>query len=207
MNKNRFGESTMRTLLLPAAVGVLLFTSGCATSSKVQEMIDASQQDYSDTIKAHGDSINLLKQSSMKALEQNEAQADELNALQKQLEAALAQLKPMQGNAEAAKVMSAANTVKVAELGDAVQASQEAINETVEKMETIDRLFEEVMISHYRNIADSANAAIAALQADDVATTNGAPAGLAEPIEIVAPDASAPTNEAVGEPERVEEGM
>jgi hypothetical protein len=84
--------------------------------------------------------------------------------------------------------------VKVAELGDAVLANNEAINETIEKMNTMDRLFEEVMIRHYQMIAESAAAAIASLQADDVATTNGAPAGLAEPIEIVAPDTSVPTN-------------
>jgi hypothetical protein len=84
--------------------------------------------------------------------------------------------------------------VKVAELSDAVLANEEAIEETIEKMNTIDRLFEEIMIRHYQNIADSANAAITALQADDVATSNGDPAGLAEPIEIVAPDTSVTTN-------------
>jgi hypothetical protein len=207
MNTNHAGEIDMKPLISLTALGLLLFTGGCATSTKVQEMIDASHKDYSQTIKANENSINLLKQASMKALEQNEAQAYELDALEKQMEATLAQLKPMQGNAEAAKVMSAANTVKVAELSDALQANREAINENAEKMETIDRLFEEVMIAHYQNIADSANAAIASLRADDVASTNGAPAGLAAPIEIVAPDASAPTNEAIEESELPEEGM
>lgn len=175
-------------------LGLFVLTAGCTTSSKVQQMIDASHRDYLKTTQAHTSSINVLKQSSVTLLEQNEQQEDTLVSLQKQLDAALAQLKPMQGNAEAAKVMSAANTVKVAELSDAVLANQEAINETAEKMNTIDHLFEEVMITHFQNIADSASAAIAALQADDVAATNGASTGLAEPIEIVAPDTSAPTN-------------
>jgi hypothetical protein len=175
-------------------LSLLLFLTGCTTSKQVQEMIDASYQDHTAKMKAHDASIDVLKQSSVKTLEQNQQQADAMVSLQKQIDAALAQLKPMQGNAEAAKVMSAANTVKVAELSDAMLANQEAIDETVEKMNTMDNLFEEVMIGHFQMIAESAAAAIATLQADDVATTNGIPAGLAEPIEIVAPDTSAPTN-------------
>jgi hypothetical protein len=177
-------------------LSLLLFLTGCTTSKQVQEMIDASYQDHTAKMKAHDASIDVLKQSSVKTLEQNQQQADAMVSLQKQIDAALAQLKPMQGNAEAAKVMSAANTVKVAELSDAMLANQEAIDETVEKMNTMDNLFEEVMIGHFQMIAESAAAAIATLQADDVATTNGIPAGLAEPIEIVAPDTSAPTNAA-----------
>lgn len=184
----------MKTILSIPLLGLFLLTGGCATKSQVQEMIDASHRDYLDTSKAHEKSIDVLKQSSVAALEENEQQADTLVSLQKQLEAALAQLKPMQGNAEAAKVMSAANTVKVAELSDAMLANEEAIDETVERMNTIDNLFEEVMIGHYQRIADSATTAIAALQADDVVATNGVSPGLAEPIEIVAPDTSAPTN-------------
>jgi len=184
----------MKTAYSMAMPGLLLLVAGCATPSQVQEMIDASHRSYLATSKAHEASINVLKQSSVKVLEQNKQQADALDAVQKQLDAALAQLKVMQGNAEAAKVMSAANTGKVAELGDAMLANKETIAETAEKMDTIDNLHEEVMIRHYQKIADSATAAIAALQVDDVATDNGEPAGLAEPIEIVAPDTSSPTN-------------
>ena len=186
----------MKTIYSMPMLGLLLLVTGCATKSQVQDMIDGSHRDYLATTKAHEASIDVLKQSSVKTLEQNEQQADILDALQKQLDAAQAQLKPMQGNAEAAKVMSAANTVKVAELSDDMLANQEAITESVEKMNTMDKLFEEVMISHYQMIADSAAAAIASLQADDVVTTNGTSSGLAEPIEIVAPDTSAPTNAA-----------
>jgi hypothetical protein len=185
----------MKKSYMPVLGGLsLLLAAGCMSSSRVQEMIDASHRDYLEASKAHEASINVLKQSSVTALEQNEQQDDELAALQKQLEATLAQIKPIQGNTEAAKVMSAANTVKVAELADVVQANKEAINETAERMATIDRLFEEVMITHYRKIADSAIEAIATLQADDVATTNGISSGLAEPIEIVAPATVAATD-------------
>ena len=184
----------MKTIFSVTILTLLAFSTGCTTSSQVQGMIDTSRSDSLDATKAHESSIDVLKQSSAKALEQNQAQEDRLVSLQKQLEAVQAQLKPVQGNAEAAKVMSAANTVKVAELSDAMLVNQAAIDETVEKMDSIDNLFEEVMIGHFQMIAESAAAAIATLQADDVATTNGTPAGLAEPIEIVAPDTSAPTN-------------
>ena len=173
-------------------------SGGCMSATRVQEMIDASQADQSRALQAHGKSIGILQESAAKALEQNEQQAAEIDALEKQLEAVLAQIKPIQGNAEAAKVMSAANTVRVAELADAMAANRETIEETIEKMETYDTLFEEVMIAHLKQLIASANEAIATLQADDVAATNGTTTGLAAPIEIVAPDTSAPTNTANG---------
>lgn len=182
-----------------ALLSLLVFVAGCTTSSKVQEMIDASHQGSLTKSSEHESSINILKKSSMTALEQNESQAATLVSLQKQLDAALAQLKVMHGNAEAAKVMSAANTVKVAELNDSMLENKDAISETAEKMETVDSLYEDVIIAHYQNLVDSAKAAIAALQVDDVASTNGVSVGLADPIEIVAPDTSAPTNTAVDE--------
>lgn len=180
----------MKPVYTVLAAGLFLLSGGCMSASKVQEMIDASHRDYLETSNAHEASINVLKQSSVKTLEQNQQQADLLVSLQEQMEAAMAQLKPIQGNAEAAKVMSAANTVKVAELSDAMLVNRESIRETAERMETIDNLFETVMIGHFEQIVESANEAIAALQADDVATTNGASAGLAAPLEITAPDTS-----------------
>ncbi len=181
------------------ALGMILLAAGCTTSSQVQELIDTSYRDSLEKSSAHEASIGVLKQSSMTALEQNEAQADTLVSLQKQLDAAAAQLKVMAGNAEAAKVMSAANTVKVAELDEAMQENKEATAATGEKMDSIDKLFEAVMIGHYEKIAESARVAIAALQADDVVITNGVPADLVEPIEIVAPDTSVTTNTALEE--------
>lgn len=43
--------------------------SGCATSSQVQEMIDASHQDYLNRMDAHENSIDVLKKSAMAGLE------------------------------------------------------------------------------------------------------------------------------------------
>ena len=41
--------------------------SGCATSSQVQEMIDASHQDYLNRMDAHENSIDVLKKSAIMA--------------------------------------------------------------------------------------------------------------------------------------------
>ena len=185
----------MKNIYTITALGTLLLIAGCTTSSQVQEMIDSSYKDSLAKSAEHDSSIDILKQSSMTALEQNEKQEDALASLQQELDTALGQLKVMTGNTEAAKLMSAANTVKVAELDKSVLSNEEAITETGEKMDSINKLFEEVMIGHYQKLVDSANAAISALQADDVVITNGLPATeLAEPIEIVAPDTSVPAN-------------
>lgn len=178
-------------------LGFLLLIAGCATSSQVQKMIDASAQADHEKSAKHEASIDVLKQSAMVALEQNKEQTAALDVLQKKLEAALSQLSAMEGSAEAAKVMSAANTVKVASLSESVLNNKESIDGTLENMIAIDNLYEEVMIRHYRRLAESAVAAIAALQVDDVVATNGVPAGLAEPIEIVAPDTTTSTNAVV----------
>lgn len=189
----------MKSVYSMTALGMILLVTGCATSSQVQEMIDASYRSDLDKSAKHEASIDVLKKSSMTALEQNKEQEDALVVLQKQLDVALTQLKVMGGNAEAAKVMSAANTVKVASLSESVLNNKESIDGTIENMIAIDNLYEEVMIRHYQMIADGATEAIAALQVDDVSTTNGTPAGLAEPIEIVAPDTAVSTNTAVEE--------
>lgn len=181
-------------LFMFTGAAALLLTGGCMSAAKVQAMIDAAHQDQRTTAQAHAKSIAILQESASTALAQNEQQADEIDALEKQMDSTQAQLKPIQGNAEAAKVMSAANTVRVAELADAVAANRETIQETIEKMETYDHLYESVMIAHFKQIIESANEAIATLQADDVVATNGPSTGLAAPIEIVAPDTTAATN-------------
>ncbi len=171
-------------------LGVLLLVSGCTTSSQVKNLIKESDRNYLDQSKAHEASIVVLKQSSMASLEMGNKQAEALIVLQKQLKEAVAQLNTIQGSSEAAKVMSAVNAVKVADLGDDVLHNKDAIDATIEKMAAIDVLFEEVLVRYYQAIAEGAQAAIAALQADDVETANGSPVGLAEPIEILAPDTS-----------------
>ncbi len=189
----------MKQIYMTTLLGTLLLAAGCTTSSQVQELIDTSYKDSLAKSAEHDSSIDVLKKSSMTTLQQNEEQAASLVSLQKQVDEAMAKLKTMQGNTEAAKVMSAANTVQVAELDESIQVNKVTITETGEKMASIDTLFEGVMIGHYEKIAESAKNAISALQADDVSATNEGPAGLAEPIEIVAPDTSAPTNAAPNE--------
>lgn len=189
----------MKTVFSIAMAGFCVLVAGCATSSQVQEMIDASYRETLEKSAEHDASINVLKQSAVTALEQNKEQADALAELQKQQKETLAAFKVMQGNAEAAKVMSAANTVKVAALETAVNENNKAIDESIANMAAIDDLYQEVMIGHYQMVADSANAALSALIADEeepapveaVAETNNVPMDLAEPIEIVAPDTSA----------------
>jgi hypothetical protein len=184
----------MKRIFSIALAGTLVLAAGCTTSSQVQELIDATHRDYLDKSAEHEASINALKQSSAATLETGKENAEAIAGLKTRLEEVLAQLKLIQGYADAAKIMSAANTVKVADLEEAVQLNEEALDVAVAELQLIDKLFEEVMIRHYQMIADSANAATAALQEDDAIATNGITIGLAEPIEIVAPDTSSPTN-------------
>jgi chromosome segregation ATPase len=175
--------------------GVLALTAGCATSSKVQQMIDASHRESLDKSAAHEASIDVLKQSSVAALEQGKANAEALVALQQQLKDLSASMQTVKGYAEAAKLMSAANTVKVAGLEEVVNANREELDESLAKLQAIDKLYEEVMIAHYKMLADSANAAIESLRTQGGSAMDGEPIAIGETIEIVAPDTSlVPTN-------------
>jgi len=177
------------------SIPVLAFSvivAGCATSSQVQEMIDSSNRDYQAKSESHEASIDLLKKSSMLSQEKVKENADTVVVLQARLEEAVTHLETIKGYAEASKVLSAANTVKVADLEASAKASQEAIDETTRRLAEIDRLYEKVMVQHYQAIADSANAAIESLKADGVTATTHEPVNLDEPIEIIAPDTSAP---------------
>ena len=177
--------------------GLVLVVAGCATSSQVQEMIDASHRDYLTQAESHEASIEVLKKSAMTGLEKGKENAEMLATLQSQLDETVIRLKTIQGYAEASKVMSAANTVKVTELEEELRANAESDTESKERLMTIDKLYEGVMVAHYQMIAESANAAIESLKADGVAASTNAPVNLDEPIEIVAPDTtSAPATNA-----------
>lgn len=178
-----------------AMAGMLALTGGCATSSQVQQMIDASHRESLDKSAAHEASIDILKQSSVAALEKGKANAEAIAVLQRQLEEISAVMQTVKGYAEASKLMSAANTVKVAGLEDMAMANKELLDESLAKLQANDKLYEEVMTKHYKMIIDSANAAIDTLQTQGGGAMNGAPIDLGESIEIVAPDTSvAPTN-------------
>jgi len=180
--------------------GSLLITlTGCATSSKVQEMIDASQQDFLKKSTKNADSINVLKQTAKASLEKDSEHAAIMRELKKQLAEATAALETLQATVEATKVMSADSIVKMSELKEAVAGNKSVMDVQIEKMRAIDDLYETVLIGHYQRIADSANAAVVSLRADNKpddaeSVIQRDPIPLAEPIEIVAPDTSATTN-------------
>ena len=183
----------MKTIIQMAAIGALVVLTGCATSSDVQEMINTSHQDYLKKSAEYEASINVLKKSATVAFTQNKAQAKELSELRKQLAQANATIDVLQGNAEAAKVMSAANTVKVADLELSSIDAQEALAMNITRMMAIDEVYKNVMLNHFQQIADHANAAIADLNIGlEPASTTCAkpPTAISEPLEIVAPDTS-----------------
>lgn len=184
----------MKILFAGIAIGVVAALAGCVSTTEVQEMIDASRQDYTNQLKAHDNSIDILRKSSMTGLEKSKENAAELAAIQAQLEEIIKQMKVIQGYADAAKVMSAANTVKVANLEDTVNTNQEKTDKTIAKMTAIDKLYEEVLIRQYQMIASSANAAIASLKADGMTANTNAPVKLDKPIEIIAPKTTTTTN-------------
>ncbi len=170
--------------------------SGCTTSSQVQEMIDASNRDYQKSSAAQQASIEVLKKSSLTALEKTKSNAIVLSELKTQLDTVLEQLKLVQGYAEASKIMSAANTVQVSDLSAAMDETRSYIEENLEQNEAIDKLHESVLIDHCQMLIDSASSIIEALKANGASATTAEPVELDEPIEIVAPDTSvAPTAE------------
>jgi len=162
--------------------------SGCATSSKVQQMIDASDQDYLNRMDAHENSIAVLKKSAMAGLEKSKENAAHIQELQSGLDAVLKQMMVVQRNADASKLMSASNTVKVDELDEFITDYQEKTDKIIVRMGSVDKLYEEVLIQQYQIISDSAMAAIDSLKADGFSATTNAPVKLDLPIEIVAPD-------------------
>lgn len=177
-------------IILSLAAGL----SGCATSSNVQEMIDASHRDYLDRMDTHENSIDVLKKSAMAGLEKSKENAAQIQEIQTRLDAVLEQMKVVQRNADASKLMSASNTVKVDELDAFMTDYQEQTDKIIAQMGEIDKLYEEVLIKQYQIILDSSKAAIEALKADGFSATTNAPVELDQPIEIVAPDTAVATN-------------
>ena len=184
----------MKTIYMTPVLATTLILAGCASTSKVQEMIDASHRDYLNRADAHEESIDVLKKSAMTGLETSKENAEKIAEIQVNLDEASSRLKIIQGYAEASKVMSAANTVKVADLEDAMLTNQELTDATTKKLAEIDKLYEEVMITHYQTIVDSATAAIESLQENGAIASTNAPVRIDEPIEIVAPDTAPEVN-------------
>jgi hypothetical protein len=183
----------MKTILNLAATGAFILLTGCATSSEVQEMINASHQDYLKKSAQYDASIAILKKSAATSLAQNRAQSKELDGVREQLAQASATVKVLQGNAEAAKVMSAANTVKVADLEMTSTDAQKALAMNITRMIAVDEIYKNVMLNHFQQIVDTANASIADLKIglEPASTTSTKkPAPISESFEIVAPNTS-----------------
>lgn len=181
-------------------VGSLVITlAGCATSSQVQEMIDASQRDFLKKSKENAGSIDVLKKTAKASLEKDGEHAATILELERQLAEAETALATLQSTVEAAQVMTASSVVKTSELKGSVDANKATMDSYIEKMKAIDELYEKVLIAHFQTVIDSANAAITSLEADNKPDDADAPSVrnpvlLDEPIEIVAPDTSASTN-------------
>ena len=81
----------MKYLITATSAATLLVLTGCATSSKVQEMIDTTHQDYLNKSAQYESSIAVLKKSASAVLIQNRAQEKKLAELRKELEEACTQ--------------------------------------------------------------------------------------------------------------------
>lgn len=189
----------MKILNAMLASGLILTLAGCASSSKVQEMIDASQQDFLKKSAQNADSINVLKKTAKASLEKDSEHTAIMRNLKQQQEAATAVLKSLQAAVEAAKVMTASSVVTMSEMKQTVGGNKASMDAQFDRMRAIDDLYEKVLLTHFQMVADSANAAIASLQADNKpdeadAIIQRKPISLDEPIEIVPPDTSVTTN-------------
>lgn len=190
----------MKPVFTIAMAGMCVLVAGCTTSSKVQEMIDASHRSDLDKSAAHEASIDVLKQSSVVALNQGKVNAEAVAELKQQLVEISATMKTVKGYADAAKLLSADNTVKLASLENAMAANKDAVDAALEKLNLIDKLYEDVLIKQYKLIAESASAAVEALQAEGVRALDDAPIAIGQPIEIVAPDTSSNAGTATNPP-------
>ncbi|WP_372807108.1 hypothetical protein [Pontiella sp.] len=182
--------NVMNSLVLMGCAALL---AGCATSSQVQEMIDASHRDYLTKVEAHDASIDVLKKSAMTGLEKSKENGAQLAELQVTMEKVLEELKIVKGYAEASKLMSAANTVKLNGLDGRLSANEKQDQAMKDELSAFDRLYENVMLDHYQRVADSAHAVIEALKAEGCLASTNAPVNLDKPIEIVAPNPAAAT--------------
>jgi hypothetical protein len=177
----------MKTRTSLTFLGLVLVLVGCTTSSRVQEMIDASYQDQMDRADSHEASIDVLRKSAMTSLEKSKENSEVLKQISASLKEINAQINLNKNFAEASKVMSAANTVKVAELDELLKENMKLDQLTKERLVEIDTLYERTMIAYYELIAESANKAIESLKSEGWIGSSNAPVQIDEPIEIIAP--------------------
>ncbi len=180
------------------AAGLMLALAGCTTSSQVQEMINASQQDFLKKSNENAASIDLLTQKANASLENDSQHAATIKELQKQLVDALMAQNTLSNNLEAVKVMAASSVVQMSELQEAIDGNKTVMDVYIEKMRANDQLYEKVLTEYFRQIAENANASLTALQSTNVlgevdSVVQRKPIPMAKPIEIEAPDTSEPT--------------
>ena len=178
--------------VLFAGVLAVSALTGCMTSTKVQEMINLSTEGYDAKLKVQGDSIETLKETSQVGLDQSSQNLQRLREQGEQLQTLIRKMDEIYRIANAAKVMSAENTVKMADLEESMILYKSDTDLKIEKMANIDKLYEEVLIRQYQAIADSANAAVESLRKNGFSATTNAPVDLGKPIEIVPPDTTTP---------------
>lgn len=174
-------------------VGVGTLLAGCMTSTKVQKMIDLSTQGAEEKIVSHDDAIDQLQEMADNAKKERSETIAHLQEVVEQIEAVEQYVSESRSLANAAKVMSAENTVKLADLEELLVAYKKSTDTQIDQMANNDKLYEEVLIQQYQSIADSANAAIEALRNNGL--TANEPVDLERPIEITAPDTSVPMEE------------
>jgi hypothetical protein len=194
----------MKILNAMLASGMVIALAGCATSSQVQEMIEASQNDFLKKSAENASSIRVLKQTAKVSIEKDSEHAATMLELKQQQAEATAVLKSLQAAVDAAKLMSASSVVTMSEMKETFGGNKATMDAHIERMQAIDDLYEKVMLAHFQQIADSANAAMASLEADNKpdeadALIQRTPISLDEPIEIIPPDTSGPTNVAPSE--------
>ncbi len=180
------------------AAGLMLTLAGCATSSQVQEMIGASQQDFLKKSKKNATAIDALNQAAKASLEKDEEHAVAMQSLQKQLTETATALELVSTTAEATKLLLAGSVVKISKMQEAIDGNKTVMDVYIEKMRENDALYEKVLTEHFRQLADNANALLAELQASSEPAAKPSiqrdPIPVAEPIEIIAPDTSSATN-------------
>lgn len=174
-------------------MGIVL--TGCMSTVKIQEMIDQSTQEVESKIVAHDESISKLKKSTKTGIDQGANNALRLEELEQRMSAVSGSISDSHNLANAAKVISTENTVKLFELAKLLAFYKRETDAQIDKMTTIDKLYKEVLIQQYQSIADSANAAIKSLRKNEFSATTNAPIDLNKPIEIVPPETFAPVED------------
>ncbi|HEY5652898.1 MAG TPA: hypothetical protein VIR63_00820 [Pontiella sp.] len=178
----------MKSVSLVAVSGLAMLLASCTTSSKVQEMINTSNRKIIQRTEQQEKIVRQLELS----VENSGAVLKELTKVLEQDRSRLAHiedaLEKSHGYAEQAKVMSAENMVKVANLQDELRTAVKDFNTVADQLVRVDRLYESAMMKHYQAMIESANAAVEALKAEGWGSTTNSPAALDEPMEIFAPD-------------------